>query len=164
MEGARPATAEDLPQLAALAAEAVAEQAEARGGRVWSQRESRPLPAGPSLGSALADARYLVLAGTIDDAAVGYAVARLDELRNGEALGVVEDIFVLPGARAVAVGEALIDLVLAWCRGHGCTGIDALVLPGNRDTKNFFETFGFTARAIVVHHRLERESEPPPAA
>jgi len=163
VEGARLATEEDLPQLAALAAEAVAEQAEARGGPVWSQRESRPLPAGPSLAAALADPRHLVLAGTIDGAPIGYAVARLDALRNGKALGVVEDIFVLPEGRAVAVGEALIDQVVAWCRDHGCMGIDALVLPGNRDTKNFFETFGFTARALVVHHRLEPEPEPEPA-
>jgi hypothetical protein len=39
-------------------------------------------------------------------------------------------------------------------RGGGCVGIDALALPGNRQTKNFFESFGFTARAIVVHRRL----------
>jgi hypothetical protein len=29
-----------------------------------------------------------------------------------------------------------------------------MALPGNRATKNFFETFGRTARAIVVHRTL----------
>ena len=30
----------------------------------------------------------------------------------------------------------------------------AEVLPGMRDSKNFFETFGLVARAIVVHRSL----------
>ena len=46
------------------------------------------------------------------------------------------------------------DAVLAWARERGCIGIDSLALPGNRDTKNFFETFGFTARLLVVHRKL----------
>ena len=29
---------------------------------------------------------------------------------------------------------------LAWARAQGCVGVDALALPGNRETKNFFET------------------------
>jgi hypothetical protein len=32
--------------------------------------------------------------------------------------------------------------------------VDALVLPGHREGKNFFERFGLTARAIVVHREL----------
>jgi hypothetical protein len=48
------------------------------------------------------------------------------------------------------------DAVLAWCRECGCFGVDSLALPGNRETKNFFESFGLVARAIVVHRNLER--------
>jgi len=44
--------------------------------------------------------------------------------------------------------------VLDWCRAHDCRGIDAAALPGNRALKNFFERFGLTARAIVVHRAL----------
>ena len=36
---------------------------------------------------------------------------------------------------------------------HDCVGIDALVLPGHRAAKNFFEESGFTARALVMHHK-----------
>jgi hypothetical protein len=43
---------------------------------------------------------------------------------------------------------------VAWCREQACVGIDALALPGNRATKNFFEMLGFTARALVVHKVL----------
>lgn len=153
-EAARPATGEDVPRLAQLVVEAVAEQAEGRGGRIWSARETRALPADASLAALVADPDALVLAGTIDGTVVGYAVTVTEQLRTGDRLGVVTDVYVEEGARGVGVGEALLDQVVAWCEAAGCIGIDALALPGNRSTKNFFESFGFTARAIVVHRRL----------
>jgi len=155
VEAARPATGEDVARLAQLVGEAVAEQAEGRGGRIWSRRETRAVPAEASLAALVDDPGALVLAGTIDGTVVGYAVAVTEELRSGDRLGVVTDVYVEPEARAVGVGEALLDQVVAWCEEAGCIGIDALALPGNRETKNFFESFGFTARAIVVHRRLQ---------
>ena len=154
MEAARPATGEDVARLAQLVDEAVAEQAEGRGGRIWSAREARGRPAEASLAALIEDPAALVLAGTIDGTVVGYAVAVTEELRTGDRLGIVTDVYVEAGAREVGVGEALLDQVVAWCDEAGCIGIDALALPGNRHTKNFFESFGFTARAIVVHRRL----------
>ena len=154
MEGARPATCGDLATLARLAEEAVAEQVDERGGVIWASRETRPLPALTSLQESLEDDDQLLLAGTIDEVVVGYAGVRLERLRSGDLLGVVSDLFVEPGARSVGVGEALIEEVLTWCGEHGCCGVDAVALPGNRDTKNFFETFGFTARALIVHRGL----------
>jgi hypothetical protein len=32
-------------------------------------------------------------------------------------------------------------------------GIDAFALPGMRETKNFFEGSGFTARLLVMHRQ-----------
>ncbi|MBW3580595.1 MAG: GNAT family N-acetyltransferase [Actinobacteria bacterium] len=154
MEAARPAVADDLTCLARLAEQAVAEQSGERGGSVWAQRETRALPAEASLGAAIDDPDQLVLAGTIDHAVIGYAVVCLELLRNDEVLGVVTDLFVEPEARGVGVGEQLVEMVLDWCRQRRCCGVDALALPGNRDTKNFFETFGFTARALIVHRPL----------
>lgn len=154
IESARPATAADVPRLAELAAAAVAEQSESRGGSVWSVREARAVPASPSLASEVDDPARLLLAGTIDDAVVGYAAVRTEVLRDGRRLGVLTDVYVEPEARAVGVGERLLEAVLAWCAERGCSGVDALALPGNRETKNFFETFGFTARALVVHRSL----------
>jgi ribosomal protein S18 acetylase RimI-like enzyme len=158
VEAARQATEDDLDRLAQLTAEAVAEQAEARGGSIWSRREARQVPARDSLAAALADPDHLVLAGTIDGTVIGYAVVGLEALADGSRLGVVSDVYVEPEARSVGVGEAMIDQVLAWCTDAGCVGVDALALPGNRHTKNFFETFGFKARALVVHRPLV---EPP---
>ena len=154
MEAARLATVDDVASLARLAEQAVAEQVTDRGGAVWAQRETRPLPADDSLRAALADPRQLVVAGTIDDVVIGYGAVRLERLRNDELLAVITDLFVEPEARAVGVGEAVVTMILDWAGAQGCMGVDALALPGNRDTKNFFETFGFTARALVVHRRL----------
>ncbi|MGH9181071.1 MAG: hypothetical protein ACRDY5_05080 [Acidimicrobiales bacterium] len=44
--------------------------------------------------------------------------------------------------------------LLAWFGDRRCAGIDAVALPGQRATKNFFEGNGFTARLIVMHRRL----------
>ena len=66
----------------------------------------------------------------------------------------IEDIYVDPGARAVGLGETLMNHLIDWCRARGCFGVDSLALPGDRDTKNFFESFGLVARAIVVHRPL----------
>jgi hypothetical protein len=38
--------------------------------------------------------------------------------------------------------------------------MDSLALPGDRATKNFFESFGLKARAIVVHRSLVEPTEP----
>jgi GNAT superfamily N-acetyltransferase len=153
-EAARLATLDDLDRLAELAAVAVPEQAGDRGGAIWSVREARELPADDTLRRDLLDDDTLVLAGTIDEVVVGYAVATTEVLRDGRQLGRITDLYVEAPARAVGVGECLADAVVAWCTAQGCSGIDALALPGNRETKNFFETFGFTARAIVVHRSL----------
>jgi GNAT superfamily N-acetyltransferase len=75
-------------------------------------------------------------------------------LADGGRLGVVDEVYVDPGARALGVGEVLMADLVAWCRDQGCFGVDSLALPGDRATKNFFESFGLVARAIVVHRPL----------
>ena len=54
----------------------------------------------------------------------------------------------------------MMDAVLTWCAERGSGGIDAIALPGDRATKNFFERFGLTARAIVVHRVLDGRTAP----
>lgn len=154
MEAARPATSSDLPALAELATRAVAELAPMRGGAVYVQREGRAAPVEATLQHDLADEGAVVLAGTIDEVVVGYATGRTEELRDGSRLGIIDDLYVDEGARSVGVGEAMMVELLAWFRDRGCAGVDATALPGNRATKNFFEESGFTARLLVMHHRL----------
>ncbi|MCU1354016.1 MAG: acetyltransferase family protein [Acidimicrobiales bacterium] len=158
MFAARPATSGDLDTIVVLARQAIAELALGRGGAVWRRRDARQEPLEPGLRAALAasgpDGDHLVVVGTIDDTPVGYGVVRLEPLHDGTAIARVEDLYVEPEARGVGVGEAVMDLLVATATAWGCTGIDALALPGDRHTKNFFERFGLTARAITVHRTL----------
>ena len=140
MEGVRLAMVEDLEALEEFAAQAVEEQIDNRGGTIWSRRETRSQPYRARLAAALNAPDQDLWVGLIDEAAVGYAVARAEGLRTGEILGIVSDLWVEPAAREVGVGEALINEIIGWCKERGCIGIDSLALPGNRATKNFFET------------------------
>jgi GNAT superfamily N-acetyltransferase len=98
----------------------------------------------------------------LDGASVGFAAARLIGLDDGSLLVDVEALYVLPEARGVGLGEALMEDVLAWASAAGAVAVDSVALPGDRVTKNFFERFGLTARAIQVHRRLTPTPEDPP--
>lgn len=154
-EACRPALVADVPRLAELNRAVIEELAPMRGGAVWRAREARQEPIEARLEALLADGECRVLVATIDGTVVGYAVARVEALADGSALGVIDDIFVEEGARQVGLGELMINDILAWCASRRCVGIDAMALPGHRATKNFFEESGFTARQLVMHHRFE---------
>jgi GNAT superfamily N-acetyltransferase len=121
---------------------------------VFVAREARAEPVDDSLAAAIASPDHRVVAGTIDDVVVGYAAARVENLRTGSRLAVIDELYVEAEARAVGVGEALMADIVAWAADEHCDGIDAMALPGDRNTKNFFEMSGFTARLLVMHHRL----------
>ena len=159
-EGARRAVEADIASVAGLAAQATAEMSQLRGGTVWSRLEARPEPQLESLVRDLRGDDALVVVGTIDEAIVGYGAIRLVELHDGSRLGRVGDIYVLPDARGVGVGESMMELLMAWAGRRGCIGVDSLALPGDRNTKNFFETHGLVARAITVHRTLADAAEP----
>lgn len=149
MESARRATEADAARLAELRAVAQAElRAQTRGGPVFVAGEAARFS--PSF----------TVVGEIDGVAVGFGSAAVQALADGSRVGVVGELFVEAEGRAIGVGEAMIGLLLEWCRSEGCTGVDAFALPGMRETKNFFETFGFTARLLVVHHRLDGVDDP----
>jgi phosphinothricin acetyltransferase len=150
VESSRPAVEADVPALLQLHADAVAELTPMRGGRLWHAGRGAV-----DFAAELADDARLVLAGTIDDAVVGYARVGLVDLAGGVRVGMIDDLFVEVGARQVGVGEAMMRDVLGWCRSQGCTGVDAVALPGHRATKNFFEESGFTARLLVMHTALD---------
>jgi GNAT superfamily N-acetyltransferase len=131
-----------------------AEMRDQRGGALWATREAWPEPLEETLGSLLGRDDASVVVGTIDGSIVGFGTVEIETLRDGTRLGVIGDLFVEREARAVGVGESIADLIVDFCTKAGCLGIDAYALPGARDAKNFFERSGFTARALVMHHKL----------
>ena len=153
-EGVRDATRDDVPRIIELARAAIRELTPMKGGSVWAAREARAEPLDDDLVAAIADPARRVLVGTIDEVPIGYGVARVETLGDGSRLGAVDDLFVEDGARGVGVGELMMGELVSWCRAQGCLGIDVMALPGHRAAKNFFEESGFTARKIVMHHRL----------
>ena len=159
-EGARQAAEADMAALAALAAQATSEMSQQRGGSVWSRLEARPDPQLESLARDVRADDALVVVGTVDGAVVGYGAIRLVELHDGSTVGRVGDIYVLPDARGVGVGEAMMEMLMAWAGRRGCIGVDSLALPGDRNTKNVFETHGLVARAITVHRTLPEAAGP----
>jgi GNAT superfamily N-acetyltransferase len=162
VEAARPARAGDLDRLSELARLAQSAVAQARGGELLLA--THPRAGGfEDLRAVLECDDQILVVGTIDDYVVGYAAVRLQPLPGGQLLGAVDDLFVEPEARGVGVGEAIMNAVLDWCRARGCTGVDAVALPGDRHTKNFFESFGMVARAITVHRRVDIPMEATPS-
>ena len=136
-----------------------AELSAMRGGELWAAREAWPEPLEDAYDVLLTRDEALLVVGTIDDVVVGHGAVVVELLRSGARLGVVTDLYVEPEAREVGVGEAMADAVVAHCDGRRCIGIDAPALPGNRAAKNFFEAHGFTARALVMHRRLDPTPE-----
>ena len=159
MEAARPPREDEIPRLAELHRLAVAAAAPERGGEVFAARETAGEPLEDWLRSRWHDGG--VWAGTIDDFAVGYAVATVEEARANVRLARVEALFVEEGARGVGVGAALMAVILEWARSKQCTGVDAWALPGDRHTKNFFEGSGFSARLLTMHHSFGPPRERP---
>lgn len=154
MESVRAATPADLATVAALAEAFIAEQRPLRGGEIWAGLDARRLSperiAAALDGAPSSPAQHLVLLGCFDDHEVGFVLASIEAVANGDLLTRIHGLYVEPDAREVGVGSALLEAVLDAASAAGCAGVDATVLPGNRDAKNFFEMHGLVARAISV--------------
>jgi GNAT superfamily N-acetyltransferase len=144
----------DLDELARLDRSARDHLRPLRGGEMYLLHTARPEPASASLRDDLSDVDRIVVLGCLGDVAVGYAVAAVHPLADGTCAAEVSEVFVEAAARGVGVGHLLMQRLVEWARDRGCVGIDAMVMPGDRNSKNFFESFGLVARAITVHRDL----------
>ena len=153
MEEARVADDAELGRVAELARELRQELRAERGGALWETREARPEPLDDAFAELSKRDDALVVVGTTEDLVVGYGIARWETLRDGTRLGVIDEIYVEPEARAIGVGELVVERLVAFCMEADCLGVDATALPGHRQAKNFFERAGFTARELVMHRR-----------
>ncbi len=148
---ARLAAADDAGELSRLEGLARAAIVDARGG---PQRLAE-LPIVDSAWAELVTTGDTIVAvGTFGDVVVGYCLVEIDEAR---CVGRVEHLFVEEQARELGLGEALIDIVVETLRGRQTQAIEAVALPGDRETKNLFERFGIKARSITVYKCLQPE-------
>lgn len=153
----RQASEADLGEVMALVSQAHRCQLDQRDGDIWALADAA-LQAESRLVARLSGG--LVLLGTVLGVPVGVAVVRLDPVATGT-LAFIEELYTQPEARRVGVGRRLIDAVESWAIEAGCLGIDSVALPGDRNTKNFFEAAGLIARAITVHRALPQPSSEP---
>ncbi|GIU83501.1 MAG: hypothetical protein KatS3mg008_0276 [Acidimicrobiales bacterium] len=154
MEGARIATETDVHVIAEMAQRCRSETARQRRGIMLLLTGQTSDRSPEAVLEEIRSPEHLVLVGTYDEVPVGFAVARLESLHDGSRLARLHEIYVEPDARGVGVGGALMLGVLRWAAEQDCVGIDARVLPGDREAKNFFERHGLTAREIVVHREV----------
>ena len=141
----RVATDADLDRLVALSDQASESIRPSRGGAAHLDVDGY----GWSMAVRFAGPHRTTFIGLIDDATIGFAV-----VAAAGASARIEAIYVEPDAREVGVGEELLNAAIAWSQHQGCSILDAVALPGDRHTKNFFETFGMVARAITVSRSL----------
>lgn len=154
---ARPAVHEDAPTLArlyrALESEMVALKP------IWRLTDGLPEPVDEAVTDRMTGGRNSgVIVGLIDDAVLGFLVwhhASLLPQGDGASIAVIDLIFTEEPARRVGVGHAMIERFMADAVGTGITLFDAIVPPGHRHAKNFFEAHGFKARRITMHREDE---------
>ena len=149
----RSAAGDDIPLMMRILGEAEGEIEKWRGGKVlWESRPSDSLA--ELLERCLARDDMLCLLGTLDDVPVSIGLATQAKLANGDPIAKIQILYVLEGARGVGAGAAIMAEVAAWAETKGCIGIDATALPGDRSTKNFFESHGMSARALTLFKQL----------
>ena len=154
-ETVRVARLADREILRSLAAEARAELSDKKGGDVDERLDPHRADSRAGIVNAVEDPDATLLLGDIDGTPVGYGLMTLRSVVDGSSHATVEEIFVLPEARSVGVGEAIIKALLDDARERGAVAVQSTALPGDRATKNFFESQGMVARSILVHRWLD---------
>ena len=154
-EAARPARADDVDLLITIAEEHAKAIADDRGAGLLFRRELLLDDLATELRAAIDDSDASVIVGLFDGYPFGYALVYYERLADGAWLARLEHLVVDASARKVGVGEAIMNRVLDEARARSCIGIDSRALPGDRDTKNFFESFGLKARLLTVHRSLD---------
>jgi len=150
----RPAASNDVDFLAAAHRSGHSAVQDERGGALDILLRGRPEPIEESFRNSLTDSSTHILVAEANDLPIGYLVCSIDELRNADRIARVSDLWVHPQARGIGAGAALMRRASKLAVEAGCVGIDARALPGDRVTKNFFESFGLVARTIEVHKAL----------
>ncbi len=153
--GVRPAEKDDLDVLLAMHDSADAAIRDERGGDLdIATHWDTAMSSRRAWYEAQIDGSTPVCVGTIDDVVVGCIVVDRLSTTLGD-VARVQHLWVEPAMRGVGVGASLMRHAVVFAKDEGCVGIDARALPGDRNTKNFFESFGLVARSLVVHQRFD---------
>ena len=154
-ESSRLASIDDLEILTFLRKEAISEVENKRGGKVLVNLNSFSEDSSGNFSDWFNSSDHLIFTGLFGDAVVAYGVLEFSITNDTRRVASIKEIFVLNDARSVGVGESVIQLMIKEAIENNAVGIDSFALPGDRETKNFFETQGMVARLIHVYRPLE---------
>lgn len=92
-----------------------------------------------------------------DGQPMGFAIfAVIHPGRRLNGLIFLKDLFVVPEARNLGLGDALMRFLARFARDNGIGRIDLTAEPHNADAMRFYERLGMTVRP-AVYYRLEGE-------
>ncbi len=152
-EDARLAVPNDIKTIELLLLEHRHNIAGSRGADFYHLKDA-PLLTSATLSAVLKDPAKVIVAGTYDDIVFGFALCEISHLLDGSKCATLTHFLVDPEARKVGIAAAMMHFLIEQVKEKGCTKIDSIALPGDRSTKNFFESFGLKARLLIVHKEL----------
>ena len=154
----RPATNHDIAHLVTLYRSMEEEQIVRKS--VWAMTDGLDERFDIELFHLLERDNTWLLVGEIDGVVVGFLAATIVGMlarTEGERMGTISLIYTDPEARGVGVGHQMLEAQLVIFRDLGLSYFDAPVGPGQRAAKNFFESHGFAARSIIMHHHDNKD-------
>lgn len=142
------ATEADLSRIVRLFSDFAAEQAALR--PLWNESEGLPDPVAAAIAGLIDTGAVTV--GAIDGVVMGFLVAEERTLVDArERVGMIRYLYTDPEARGVGVADEMFTHGVTKLRNEGIEAFDAVVSPGHREAKNFYEAHGFSARRITMH-------------
>ena len=97
------------------------------------------------------DAKYRLLVGLSEGVIHGYLLVEIFKPLHK---ALIKQVFVDSSARQLGLGAMLIEHCEKIARESGCTVLEGLALPGDRDMKNLFERASMSAQLLIVGKNL----------
>lgn len=88
---------------------------------------------------------------SVDGKIVGVLWSSIIENNFGEMICQIHLIAVGKESRSLGIGRALYEQCEKWAKTFGVRGIEMVVLPGDRHSKNFCEGNGLVARSLTMY-------------
>lgn len=99
----------------------------------------------------LIDTKYRVLVGQSEETIHGYLLV---EIFHSLRKALIKQVYVDASARELGLGALMLECCEQIARAAGCTVLEGLALPGDREMKNLFERSSMSAQLLIVGKTL----------
>ena len=100
----------------------------------------------------LADGKFRTLVGESEGIIQGYLLV---EIFSSLHKALIKQVYVGASARELGLGALLLEHCERIARQAGCTVLEGLALPGDREMKNLFERSSMSAQLLIVGKSLD---------